>query len=659
MRHYTFPLLGRDFPVTVPERPEDLSAFVEWAGRQTEPVAVDTETHGLEILSGDPEYVRLVQFGNREEAWNIPTELGEPFKEAARKALRMLIAGPGITGHNFHGFDAPALHVHLGLSYDELCKNAVDTMLLSKLVDPRAVQEGGIGSSLKPLSDHYIDPNAADTQGDLTAVFRSLGLTKATGFSKIDLWHPIYQSYGAGDVILTARLRPKLEAELKRFGVPQRLVDYEHEVARICGHMQIRGFLLDPDYTRHLADELKEEEETNAAIVRSYGVEKLGSPAQIVEALLGMGESLIMPGKTAPERTAGGAIKADKAVLCTLADTDLYGKRLHVRTPNPLAVAVIKAKRAAKWRSAYADNFLSTVDRNGRIHPGIRTMQARTGRMSVTNPAVQTLPSGDWKIRRAFLAEPGERIISVDFQAVELRVLAALAGVTRMKEAINAGRDLHSFTAELVFGPDFTPKHRKISKAIGFGVVYGGGANTIQRQTGAPMEEVKRAVAAYHRAYPEVRRAANKWQREAFANGMVTTSVTGRRLPLDRDRTYAVTNYQVQSAARDCLGQALINMDEAGLLPYLRLPVHDEVIASAPEREAEDIAREIGKCMTFNLFGVPIDSDPDVSGQSWGSLYMKDHKDKYLPELLVEHDPYFASRPEEAHRMREPEPMAA
>src|SRR5690606_16958736 len=136
VRHYTFPLLGREFPVTVPERPDELREFLAWVSRQTAPGAVDTETHGLEILSGDPEYVRLIQFGNENEAWNIPTELGEPFKEAARTALRILIDGVGITGHNFHGFDAPALHAHLGLSYDELCRNAVDTMLLSKLVDP-------------------------------------------------------------------------------------------------------------------------------------------------------------------------------------------------------------------------------------------------------------------------------------------------------------------------------------------------------------------------------------------------------------------------------------------------------------------------------------------------------------------------------------------
>ncbi|MER7922133.1 DNA polymerase [Streptomyces sp. NPDC096057] len=599
---------------------------MEWGFRQRVPVAVDLETKGLLVLNGDPTYVRLAQMGNEDEAFVIPVELGEPFRVAVRDVLRAL---PRTVGHNYHAFDAPALHAYLGMDYDELCRKATDTMLLSKLIDPRAVHEGGIGSSLKPLSDHYIDPTAADTQNDLTSVFRSLKLTKETGWAGIPLFHPTYVEYAALDVILTARLLPKLETELKRFGVPQRLVDYEHEVARICGHMQIRGLLLDQDYTRRLADELHQEEEENAAIVRSYGVEKIGSPAQIVEALVGTGEVLT-------ERTAGGAVKADKSILCALADTDLYGNRLGIRTPNPLAVAVIKAKRAAKWRSAYADNFLSTVDRSGRIHPGIRTMQARTGRMSVTNPAVQTLPSGDWKIRRAFLAEPGHRIISVDFQAVELRVLAALAGVARMKEAISAGRDLHSFTAELVFGPDFTPKHRKISKAIGFGVVYGGGAATIQRQTGAPMEEVKRAVAAYHRTYPEVRRAANKWQREAFRNGMVTTSVTGRRLPLDRDRTYAVTNYQVQSAARDCLGQALVNMDKEGLLPYLRLPIHDEVIASAPAHEAEEIGRAIGQCMTFDLFGVPIESDPEIGGRSWGSLYLPEDE-------RASHDEWYAS----------------
>jgi DNA polymerase-1 len=139
--------------------------------------------------------------------------------------------------------------------------------------------------------------------------------------------------------------------------------------------------------------------------------------------------------------------------------------------------------------------------------------------------------------------------------------------------------------------------------------------------TGANEDDVRSAMAVYDRVYPEIRRAGNRWQREARANGMVTVTVTGRRLPLDRDRAYAVTNYQVQSAARDVLGQALIEMDASGCLPYLRLPIHDEVLASAPKAEAADIAREIERCMGMTLAGVPITATAEIGGRSWGSLY--------------------------------------
>jgi DNA polymerase-1 len=265
------------------------------------------------------------------------------------------------------------------------------------------------------------------------------------------------------------------------------------------------------------------------------------------------------------------------------------------------------------------------MDSDGRVHPFVNSMQARTGRMSVTRPALQTLPSGDAMIRRCLLAEPGHVMVSTDFAAVELRVLAALADVKQMKRAINAGEDLHSFTARMVFGEDFTPKHRKISKGIAFGKVYGGGAATIQRQTGAPMEEVRRALAAYDRVYPEVKRMSNRWQREAYETGMVHVSVTGRRLPLDRERTYAVVNYACQSAARDCLGQSLINLEEAGVLDALRLPIHDEVLASVPQAEAKDYAKTIEECMSFDLYGVPIEAESEIGRRSWGSLYGADY----------------------------------
>lgn len=615
MRHYTFPLCGRDWPVRMPDRPEDLSDFMAWVGRQgTSPVAVDSEGKGLDILCGDPNYVRLVQFGNAEEAWVIPTELGEPFKAAARDALIQL---PKLVAHNA-SFDLLAFTVHLGLDLDSMMRKTWDTQILAKLIDSRQPQEGGIGSGLKPLSSYYVDPNAADTQGDLTAVFRSLKLTKATGWAGIDLFQNEYVSYAGGDVILTSRLLPILRAQLRKLGVSDLLVNYEHDLARICVRMQQTGLILDVEYTTRLSERLEAEAQEFTAVAASFGVDKIGSPKQLADVFAADGEELT-------EVTDNGAIRVDKSVLARLADIDFQsGERLGLREPHPLAVAVMKAKRASKWRSAYAENFLARMDANGRIHPGIRTMAARTGRMSVTDPAVQTLPSGDWMIRRCFLADAGHVMISTDFQAVELRVLAAVANVRRMKEAIAAGEDLHSFTARLVYGEHFTKAHRKIAKGIGFSKVYGGGAATTARQTGAPVADVQHAMSQYDRAYPEVKRFAKRLEAEAFSNGMVVTSATGRRLPLDRDRVYAATNYVVQSTARDCLGQALIELDKSGLTPYLRLPIHDEIVASAPLVDALEIAKEVERCMTFNLFGVPIVAEAEIGGRSWGSLYGAD-----------------------------------
>ncbi|WBP87020.1 DNA polymerase [Kitasatospora cathayae] len=615
MQQHQHRIAGEEVNIFVPQDRVDLDVFLEWArsAAMAGPLALDTETTGLDIFS--PNYrLRTVQFGTRDTAFVVHWERGGHFQEYALRVLR--------NAHNFTIHNAPfdwlVLGEHAGIPLESLAPRTIDTKILAALVDPRQPMEGGIGTGLKPLSAYYIDPTSPDTQGDLTAVFRSLGLTKATGWRSIPLGHPTYNLYAGLDVILGSRILPILVSELDRLGVRDALRQYEHEIARICAVMQRTGMVLDDEYTRELDAALAAEAEEFAAVAARYGVENINSTAQVAEALLGMGERLT-------ERTASGAVKVDKAVLLALADRNMQWEPLGVRRRNPLAEAVLRSKRAGKWRSAYAQTFLDGADLRGRVHPNINSLQARTGRMSVTGPALQTLPSSDWMIRRCLLADEGHVMVSTDFAAVEMCVLAALADVKRMKEAIAAGIDLHNFTAGLVYGEGFTKAHRKICKGVGFGTVYGGGPVTIARQTGAPEDDVRFAQAKYHRVYPEIKRTAQRWQREAYASGMVTVSVTGRRLPLDRDRAYAVVNYQVQSAARDCLGQAMITMEEAGLLPYLRLPIHDEVLASVPATEAEELAREIERCMTFDLMGVPISAEAEIGGRSWGSLYGADY----------------------------------
>lgn len=614
MKVYNHNIAGDPVRVYVPETPADLKAFETWlrVAERRGPIALDTETSGLDVYSTSYR-LRTVQFGDRNAGWVIHWERGGAFREAALKALRDV---PRFLIHNAP-FDWAVIDRHASVSLESIAPRTTDTRILAALVDPRQPQEGGRGTALKPLSAWYIDPAAPDTQEDLTAIFREYKLTKAEGFARIPLDDPTYNLYAGLDVILTSRLEPALRRQLDMLEVRPKLIEYEHEIAFICAVMQRTGMVLDEPYTRALRTRLTDEEERYAAIALTHGVENVNAPAQVAEALLRMGEDL-------RERTKTGAFKVDKAVLLRLADLDRDWNRIGAREPNPLADAIIRSKRARKWRTAYAETFLDVLDAEGRVHPFINSLQARTGRMSITRPALQTLPSSDQMIRRCLLAEPGHVIISTDFQAIEMRVLAALADVKKMKEGFAQGGsefDIHMYTARLIKGDAATKRDRKIFKGAGFGKVYGGGVRTLARQTGATEEEISRAVAAYDREYPEIKRASARWQRQARETGLVHVSVTGRRLPLDRDRMYAIVNYACQSVARDCLGQALVLMRERGLLPYLRLPVHDEVVASAPEAEAAEIAREIERCMTFDLYGVPIVADAEIGKRSWGSLY--------------------------------------
>ncbi|WP_458085771.1 DNA polymerase [Streptomyces malaysiensis] len=626
MREFGGSLAGLPWRGWLVEHVDDLPAFMEWVTRhQGQEVAFDTETLGLGIYyqgaKMNRSFIRLAQFGTATEAWAIPVELGRAFLNAAADALRRSTA---LVGHNMIQFDGLASDEHLGVSLEDICAKSTDTMITAKLIDPRDEKAGGIGSGLKPQSAFYVDPSAPDTQGGLTKVFNKLGFTKETGWAGIDLFHPIYVEYALLDVILASRLVAAHRREMKRLGVRPALVPYEHELSRICATMSRAGMFVDQDYTRTLYGTLDDEERRYMETVYRYGVTKLGSPAQIAEALLGTGETLVQPGATAPERTDNGAIKVDKNVLLWLADLNDKWERVGGRKPNPLADAVLHAKRAAKWRTAYVDTFLEQVDAHGYVHPTINTLQARTGRMSVTGPALQTLPSRDKMIRRCLMGDPNEVVISCDFSAIEMRVLAALADVRQMKRAFAAGEDIHWFTARLIAGEGATEYDRKRYKTVGLGKIYGGGVATLARQSGAPKEDVRRAVREYDRLYPEIKRASRRWQREAFDNGMVFTTATGRRLVLDRDRSYAIVNYACQSTARDVLGQALINADKNGLLKYLRLPIHDEMLAFAPRKDAADVAKAIEECMTFGLFGVPIIADAETGKRSWGSLYGAD-----------------------------------
>ncbi|PPS86463.1 DNA polymerase [Streptomyces sp. MH60] len=639
MIEHSFPVLGESIPVRVPQTVDDFREFQRYIidrANAGERVAYDTETTGLDTFSAGFR-IRTAQFGTPEEAWVLQVELGDDLQRLASWALRTL---PALSMQN-RNFDMLASDRHLpGITLEELAPKTLDTYIFSHLSDPRRRDQGGVGNGLKDAAAHYVDPSAPDTQGGLIEEFHKIGYTKDTGWPHIDINNPLYLSYAGGDVILTSRVLPKVQARVRELGVNPALVPFEHEVGFICALVERRGMRINREYTTRLSSELAEEAARWAAEAKRYGVENINSTRQVSEALLGMGEVI-------KERTDGGAVQVDGKVLKRLADVDKDWEPIESRTPNPLAMAILRSKRAAKWRLSYAEAMLRTADENDRVHPKIGALAARTARMSISDPPFQQLPSGKWEVRHCVESDDGHRMISVDYSSVEPRVMAALSGDERMTAAILEGADLHNLTAASVYGPGFTKGQRKVAKVVQLGVAYGGGAKTIAAQTGLTLAAAQDAVKGYKRTYPRLARYIRQLQGQVIRNGYTLRTPSGRRLVFDRDAAYASFNGEIQSTARDIFAQGMLAIHERGLTPHVLLPVHDEIVADAPEKDAKEVAREIGEAMATVIRGIPIDTDPDVGGRTWGSLYMK------KAATMLEHDEWYAAHPDEARAAEE------
>lgn len=583
---------GEEVTVNVVEVPEDLDGFRSFVRANRRCLAVDTETTGLDIYSTKFK-CRLVQFGTKDEAWVLPVELTDKLVVEAFNALEEI---DKIVTQNA-SYDLQVLNRCFGIEMEELWPKVLDTQILAKLVDPRPYSSGGFGHSLEELIREFVDKDLADeVKGLMTKLAHEHKTTKARIWSEIDLFHPEYLLYAGMDVIFTSRVCAKLCPMVP--SVSKDLISYEHKIAEICSYIDRRGFQLDVEYAQTLSDKWEEERLVWEAIALSdYGVESVNSAEDVAEALEEMGVTGInRSGKT-------GLRLVDKELLNRL-----------IEEGNPLAELVSEAKKLGKWRSTWVQKFLDSMDVDGRCHTFINPLQARTSRMSITGIPAQTLPASDSLVRRCFVAESGHSIISVDYQTQELRVLAALSQDPTMIKAFEEGADLHQITA------DASGVNRKVGKMANFLTVYGGGPTKLAEQAHIDIDTATKVLDGFARTYPGVARYARKLSSTAKNVGYVTTAV-GRRLPVDRSRPYSALNYMIQSTSRDVTCRALIRLHEAGFTPYIRLPIHDEIVASVPADKAEWGASRIASLMAEEMNGVLISTDPEVGGRSWGSLY--------------------------------------
>jgi DNA polymerase-1 len=266
--------------------------------------------------------------------------------------------------------------------------------------------------------------------------------------------------------------------------------------------------------------------------------------------------------------------------------------------------------------------MLDTRDENDRVHPKISSLKARTGRMAISRPPFQQLPSSGRKIRDCLIADPGYQLVSCDYDQVEMKLLAGLTQDETMLKVMSDGVDIFNYTAEVIYGKDYTKKQRKALKAAGYGTCYGGGPKTIAKQTGLTLGQAKKVQGQYLETYPGIKLYSRHLELLAQEDpDLALYNAAGRKLPLDSDRMYSALNYMIQSTARDVFAQAIMRMDAAGLTDYLLLPVHDEIIAQAPMGYCKDLAKKIGTHMTTDYEGVALTAEGEVIGGRWGDAY--------------------------------------
>jgi DNA polymerase-1 len=592
---------------------ETAAAFLRWAGerRPFDAIAVDIETGELpgnptkDALSPWKGQIRLVQVGDAEQGWAIPWD------EWKGVFYQMITdyRGP-IICHNI-AFEAKwfALHSRWVLPWHQ----AHDTMLMSQIVNPLEP------AALKRLAARYIDPQAVAMQDGLNNTFAENGWTWGT----VPVNFEAYWLYGALDCILTTRLWLKYWETCQPGAIYSTPYELEMATRKIATRMELNGARVDLDYSQKQLDMLTSyTDSVKSWAKQKYSGTSITSNVQLVRLFEKMGAEIT-------ETTPSGQKSMTKEQLQML-------QRDGNSEIQVLAEAVLKQRQADKLASSYFSNFISdNID--GFVHPSIRTMGARTGRSSITNPALQTLPSGDAVVRNAFIPkQDGWGIITSDLDQVEFRITANLSEDPKLISLFHAsdkiGGDVFTEIMKDVYQDNSLVKadpRRKLIKGVIYGKLFGAGVDKMALTAGVPSEQMRTVVNAFDKSYPGVKMLQRKVEDGGMrrlrneGQGYVSTR-TGRRLPCDDDRVYSLTNYLIQGSAAEIFKQCLVKLDQQDLGEHLIVPVHDEIVLQVPVEDAPDIKQIVKECMTTkDGWNVPLTAGVDGPFQRWGESYEK------------------------------------
>ena len=575
-----------------------LDAFIAEA-REEGVVAVDTETSALDAMAADLVGVSLavrpgracyIPLGHRSEGsadlfgGNEVLAGQIPIREAIAH-LKPLLE------------DRAVLKIGQNLKYDwnVLKRHGIevapfdDTMLLSYVLDAGRGSHGMDELSKRHLGHETIPFAEVAGSGKNFIGFARVPLDKAT-------------AYAAEDADVTLRLWRVLKPRLVAEHMTNAYETLERPLVDVLARMERRGISIDRQILSRLSGEFAQimarlESEIHELAGESFN---LGSPKQLGDILFG---KMGLPGA---KKTATGAWATGAQILEELADQGYE-----------LPKQILNWRQLSKLKSTYTDALPNFVNKEtGRVHTSFSLAATTTGRLASSEPNIQNIPvrtEEGRKIRAAFIATPGHKLISADYSQIELRVLAHMAHIPQLTKAFADGIDIHAMTASEMFGvpvEGMDPMVRRRAKAINFGIIYGISAFGLANQLGIGREEAGAYIKKYFERFPGIKDYMEATKKFAREHGYVAT-VFGRHCHYPQiassnpsERAFnerAAINAPIQGTAADIIRRAMIRMEDAleaaKLKAAMLLQVHDELIFEVPDDEIEATIKVVTRVM--------------------------------------------------------------
>jgi DNA polymerase-1 len=492
-----------------------------------------------------------------------------------------------------------------------------DTMLISYVLDAGRGSHGMDSLSEKWLGHKPISYGEVAGTGKNQICFDQVSIEKAT-------------EYAAEDADVTLRLWNALKPRLVSERMNTVYETLERPMVGVLARMEQRGIMIDRQVLSRLSGEFAQTAARVEAEIREMAGEPVnpGSPKQLGDIMFG---KMNLPGGS---KTKTGAWSTSASILEDLAEEGHAFPR-----------KILDWRQVSKLKSTYTDALPNHIDpKTGRVHTTYSLASTTTGRLSSNEPNLQNIPVRNEegrKIRKAFIAKPGHKLVSADYSQIELRLLAEIANIESLKQAFKDGLDIHAMTASEMFGvpiKDMPGEVRRRAKAINFGIIYGISAFGLANQLGIPREEAGAYIKKYFERFPGIRAYMDETRDFCREHGYVET-LFGRKChypdikasnpSIRAFNERAAINARLQGTAADIIRRAMIRMEDEleakKLSAQMLLQVHDELIFEVPDGEVEKTLPVVQKVMQDAPFPavdmtVPLHVDARAAG-NWDEAH--------------------------------------